>query len=246
MKKKLAVAIGLGMGVVAAFGAMVPTAKEAAATIMVYDERNVNEAIKQAIKTASILSAEEKKLALHVLNTKSLNDKWTMRWIQKQAMANTGCFGEGNDGVEGNIYKQSQDITKVLMNELGSVDKVLNGKATVVDLYKRSQKNHEKLEKIMERSVTGAKKAQEADATLGDVIADGLVAIKNSEGAKQALQTIEATIAANAQMTRNTNYILSQQLAMEAAKNYNENLERATAEQIAQETRDNLAAFVGD
>ena len=52
---------------------MLPTSSRTEAAIAVFDEKNIEEAIKTAIQTANILTEEQKQLALTILNMKKLD-----------------------------------------------------------------------------------------------------------------------------------------------------------------------------
>ena len=62
--RKAAIAMGLLLGVTVPLGAMSLSSRNAEATILVYDQKNVEEAIKEAVQTAKILTEEQKQLYL--------------------------------------------------------------------------------------------------------------------------------------------------------------------------------------
>ena len=53
--RKAAIAMGVLLGVTVPFGAMSLSSRDAEATILVYDQKNVEEAIKEAVQTAKIV-----------------------------------------------------------------------------------------------------------------------------------------------------------------------------------------------
>ena len=85
--RKAAIAMGLLLGVTVPLGAMSLSSRNAEATILVYDQKNVEEAIKEAVQTAKILTEEQKQLALNILNTKSLDAKKLLAMVQSQQAA---------------------------------------------------------------------------------------------------------------------------------------------------------------
>ena len=71
--KKAAVGIGVAMGLLATFTAMLPSSHKSEAAIAVIDQQNIEEAAKTAIQTAKILTEEQKKYALMLLQLKKLD-----------------------------------------------------------------------------------------------------------------------------------------------------------------------------
>ena len=71
-KKKIAVAMGILMGISGSFFAMIPSSHHTEAAIAVIDQQNIEEAIKTAIQTAKILTDEQKQLAIMILNAKKI------------------------------------------------------------------------------------------------------------------------------------------------------------------------------
>ena len=56
--RKTVVAVGVAFGISASLLAMIPSGRHSKAAIAVIDQKNIEEAIKTAIQTAKILSAE--------------------------------------------------------------------------------------------------------------------------------------------------------------------------------------------
>ena len=84
-KKAAAVGIGALMGIGATFLAMVPNSKDSEAAIAVFDQKNIEEALKTAVQTANILTEEQKQYALMLLNMKKLDTGVLAKFIQSQA-----------------------------------------------------------------------------------------------------------------------------------------------------------------
>ena len=70
--RKAAIAMGILLGVTVPFGAMSLSSRGAEATILVYDQKNVEEAIKEAVQTAKILTEEQKQLVYHLVENQTL------------------------------------------------------------------------------------------------------------------------------------------------------------------------------
>ncbi len=69
------------MGTLGAAISMVPQERTANAAVLVYDEKNVEQAIKTAISTANILSNEEKQLALQIINMRSMSIEQILSYL---------------------------------------------------------------------------------------------------------------------------------------------------------------------
>lgn len=255
MKKKYWISVGLLMGLTVAAGAMTLSPSHSRAAVLVYDAKNVAEAIKTAINTASILTEEQKQLALELLNIKSLNENTIVRILQKHTKA-TGGILAGDARIDPEVLRRQgkgigvlnsgTTVVHVLQNEIGSVNRVLDGKETLVDLYKDSQKNYKTLEATYQDAVQAASNAQASSETLADSVNDALDAANNAEGQMQVSQANAYIGAATYTETRNTNHILGQMMAAEVLDSYVKNRQNAIRDRLDQDSKDALKKFVGN
>lgn len=253
MKKKYWIPVGLLLGVTVASGAMMFSPSHSNAAVLVYDAQNVAEAIKTAINSAKILTEEQKQLALELLNIKSINENTIIRILQKHQKATTDDILAGDARIDPEILRRQgkgvgvlnsgTTVVHVLQNEIGSVDRVLNGRETLVDLYKDSQKNYKALEATYQDAIQSAANTQVSSATLADSVNDALDAANNAEGQMQVMQADSYIQAAQYTEARNTNYLLGQMLAAEVQKAYVENRQNAISDRLDQESKDNLKKF---
>ena len=249
-----ALALGLLLGVTVPFGAMSLVSRNAEATILVYDEKNVEEAIKEAVQTAKILTEEQKQLALEILNTKSLDVKKLLALLQNQQAAEesimSGDIMYPKDILEQmgklpSILNRNSTPTAIMENEIGTIEDVISGDATLVDLYQRTMKNRQALDATYKAAAESAQNVQVADGKLSANVQQAMEAANNAEGQKQVLQAQTAIMAAQAMATHNGNEALTNLLAMMAEEAYARNYEKAMTAKMEQDSRDSLARFCG-
>ena len=252
--KKAAVIAGICMGLLVPFGAMTLTPHDAEGAILVYDAKNVEEAIKEAIQTANILTEQQKQVALAILNTKSLDPEKLVTILQEQSAGNDDFNWCKTSQMTPEVLKQigkepgllnyHTSTTDILENEIGTIENVFDGKITVVDAYKQTQKNQKALEQTQIDAAMSAQAAQHSDAQLTKSVQDALNASNNAEGIKQVQQAAVAVSAANALETRNGNNVLANLLAVVVEDYHVKNLERAQTEKMEQDSKDELDKFV--
>ena len=250
-----AVLIGCLLGVTVPFGAMALSHRPTHAAIAVFDERNIAEAVKTAITTAKILTAEQQELALKLLDAKKLDKNILADLFQKQMNASKtmqdGNFCKTPDvlkdlGLSPGILNQHTTVQSVLMDEIGTIESVLDEKATLVDLYHETVKNHKILDATYQDAAKTAQNAQRSGETLNQGVQQAVEASNNAEGEQQLLQSSIQIAAANYYMNRNTNELLANLLAMQAEEAYVANRERAIIERREEEHKANLKKFVGE
>ena len=250
--RKAAIAMGLLLGVTVPLGAMSLSSRNAEATILVYDQKNVEEAIKEAVQTAKILTEEQKQLALDILNTKSLDAKKLLAMVQSQQAAEdsllSGDIMYPKDALEKmgklpSILNRNSTPTAIMENEIGTIESVYNGDATVVDLYQRTMKNRKALDATYKAAAESAKNIQTADAKLSTTVNIAVDAANSAEGQKQVLQAQTSILAAQALATHNGNEALTNLVAMVAEEAYARNYEKAMTEKMEQDSRNSVASF---
>lgn len=234
--------MGLGIGTLSAFFAMLPTARPATAAVLVYDAENVAEAIKTAINTATMLTNEQKQLALQILNMTKLDSDTLTNWAKNQQTQQNEILNE--EQMKIGALSTNNSVNNFWNKELGSVEDVLNGNVSLVDLYSSSQKGIKALDKTNYDSLHNAKAVQIQNDALSGSVTAALDASNNAEGNLQAIQAANTIQAANAQATMHGNAILANMAAMEAANYQRENIERATNLQMEQNSKDNMSNWV--
>ncbi len=253
MKKKYWIPVGILLGVTVAAGAMTVAPSQSNAAVLVFDEKNVAEAIKTAINSAKILTEEQKQLALELLNIKSLNENTITRILSKHTKA-TGGILAGDARIDPEVLRRQgkgvgvlnsgTTVMHVLQNEIGSVNRVLDGRETLVDLYKDSQKNYKTLEATYQDAMQAAANAQASSNTLADSVNDALDAANNAEGQMQAVQANAYIQAAQYTEARNHTYLLGQLVGAEVLNSYVKNRENAIRDRLDQESKDKLKKYV--
>ena len=249
-----AVIIGCLLGVTVPFGAMAISHRPADAAIFVIDEKNIAEAVKTAITTANILTTEQQELAFKLLDAKKLDLKIIADFLQKhtnvQVQMKEGNFTKTPDqlrsmGLSTGILNQHTSVQSVLMDEIGSIESVLNTESSLVDPYHESVKNHRILDATYQDAARSAQNAQRAGETLNKGVQQAVEASNSAEGEQQLLQSGIQIAAANYYMNRNTNELLANLLAMQAEEAYVANRERAITERREEEHKERLKQFVG-
>ena len=252
--RKAAIAMGVLLGVTVPLGAMSLSSRNSEATILVYDQKNVEEAIKEAVQTAKILTEEQKQLALDILNTKSLDAKKLLAMVQSQQAAEKSLLSGDimypkevleKMGKLPSILNRNSTPTAIMENEIGTIESVYNGDATVVDLYQRTMKNRKALDATYKAAAESAKNIQTADAKLSTTVNTAVDAANSAEGQKQVLQAQTSILAAQALATHNGNEALTNLVAMVAEEAYARNYEKAMTEKMEQDSRDSMARFCG-
>lgn len=254
LKKGLCIlGMGILVGTASAGGGMLLSQREASAAVLVYDAANVEQAIKTAIQTASILTETQKQLALAILNIKSLNPQVLLNILQSQQNASQDFLSGDmrlppsvlrSSGKAVGILNANTTAVSILQNEIGTVTDVLDGNKTMIDAAADTQKNIKALEASYTDAAQTAQSARSASEKLTHSVNQALEASQNAEGQMQVLQAQVAVSAANYMETRNTNNLLSSLLATEAQKAYVENRERAVAIRTSNEIGNSLKSYV--
>ena len=150
---QMAVVTGLLLGVTTPFAAMMMRSHQTEAAVAVFDQKNIEEAIKTAITTAKILTTEEKELGLMILDAKKINLDMLQGWMRKNKKAEDLCktidivqdiVALKKEGKIPSILNVNSSATAILKNEIGAIEDAINGKMTLVDFYKQTQKNHKR------------------------------------------------------------------------------------------------------
>ena len=133
-KKAVAIGVGVVMGVSASILAMVPSSRSSEAAIAVFDEKNIEEAIKTANQTFKILTEEQMQYALMLLNMKKLDVSTLMQFLGTQDK-NIADLNKQLESYRG-VLDKSKTLEHVWQDTVGDYESVLNGDLTVYDMYK--------------------------------------------------------------------------------------------------------------
>ncbi|WP_040636829.1 hypothetical protein [Mitsuokella sp. oral taxon 131] len=251
-KTQAAVICGLVLGVCAPLVAMGIASHRANAAVMVIDEKNIAEAVKTAIQTANILTTEQKELALKILDAKKLD--WGLLEELGKKQKSAGDFCEHPDipfevakknGQSPAILNSTSSPVEIFRNEIGSIEAVLDRKATLVDLYHETAKNHKALDATYQAAAQRAKDSQTVTKQMNDTVLTAVDAANHAEGEQQLLQAGIQISAAQALQAADTKELIAQMLAMESEKWYVDNREKASRETREQVMKDKAAKFSG-
>ena len=248
--RKTVVAVGVAFGISASLLAMIPSERHSEAAIAVIDQKNIEEAIKTAIQTAKILSAEEKELALMILNAKKIGHAEIEKYAQMQSAQQKQIFDEkmGQEGVLGQIWSGGKDANKNPLDtawreRLGDLQSILNGNTTIATGIMNERRREETLSATFRDAAQSAQNTQQANLEIAKSTQEALNASNQAVGTMQVMQSGNAinanSVLALLQMTK----MYSNAVAAEASHYQAENLRRATIEANTQQSAQrNIAA----
>lgn len=133
-KKAVAIGVGAIMGVSASLLAMIPSSRGTEAAIAVFDQQNIEEAIKTANQTFKILTETQMQYALMLLNIKKLDVGTLMQFLGTQDK-NIAELNKQLESYRG-VLNKSKTLENVWKDTVGDFESVLNGDLTVYDMYK--------------------------------------------------------------------------------------------------------------
>ena len=188
MKKKgKMIAMGLVLGVSAGLAAMIPNSHQTQAAIAVFDQRNIEEAIKTAIQTANILTEEQKQLALMILNAKKLDGDMLANWAQ-QNLRKKDTFNHGDIIYPDSIMQKHKSIENEWNQRMGNIEDLINGNATVWDVVLQEQKRQKAVHQAAKETAQAAQQTIQIDEQNMEDAEKALEASNNAEGQQQAMQ----------------------------------------------------------
>lgn len=240
-QKAAAMSFGAFLGVSAILTGLSPVNHQSEAAIAVFDQRNIEEAIKTAIQTANILTNEEKQLLLQIVNSKKLDPKALLKIVQNNKRE--------DDSICKIIYpkigasKIDQTVDSVWSQRIGDIENVLNGNITVVDVW-QNEKKREKL--LHDTYLEAAKAAKEASIQSKQTMQDtqALVEASNSaEGMTQLKQIGNAIESKNVYAITRMTGVLDHLIAMEATKYEKEAMEELEKAQVAKQTQEEAQKY---
>ena len=251
---QMAVVTGLLLGVTTPFAAMMMRSHQTEAAVAVFDQKNIEEAIKTAITTAKILTTEEKELGLMILDAKKINLDMLQGWMRKNKKAEDLCktidivqdiVALKKEGKIPSILNVNSSATAILKNEIGAIEDAINGKTTLVDFYKQTQKNHTALAATYRAAAERAKASQKVTESTNETVHEAVAAANKAEGQQQMLQAGIQIAAAGVLQGADQKELLAQLLAMQAQKWYVDNTEKAQAEARDRAVANKLHDFAG-
>ncbi|WP_294160500.1 hypothetical protein [uncultured Selenomonas sp.] len=244
-KKTTAVGIGLAMGVLATIPAMLPSAHKSEAAIAVIDQQNIEEAAKTAIQTAKILTEEQKKYALLLLQRKKL-DADILEGIAKEEIQKAQQRKAIQEGTPNGVINYHKAVDAVWYERLGDLNGILNGDITVYDEVKKEKERKRTLDETYKAGVKQVKEEILEQYDSAEKIADLEQKMSTAEGEAQMLQILGAGIGENGSIQNRTNRLLAQLLAQESqareAQMIREAIQEAKAERSREAASENIQA----
>lgn len=222
-KHRAAVILGVVMGVTAPILAMIPSSSHSEAAVAVMDQRNIEQAIRQAIQTANILTTEQKQMALMILNAKKfdpLKIALTMNHLNSVQDAVWAEIG---------YNKEAEQALKVWMSQINDIKRVGRGEMTVYDVINKEVKRQEAMAKQADTAAKQAQKLEDRSANRLIAIQDVVDASNNAEGSDQILQAGNHLAAIDAQNSIDANVAAANYYQAKIADMQAENARRATA-----------------
>ena len=232
--KSTAIIIGVLMGISAPLAAMIPTSYYSEAAIAVFDQKNIEEAIKTAIQTAKILTEEEKQLAMMILNAKKIDPlalagyeanyhNFKQQWLLELA--------KNGDIRDINIY--NLPISNIWKERLGDVEGILNGNITVWTEIEREMEREQTLKEINKQAAAAAQNSlTSSQEIVTEQMPQVIAASDNAEGEQQILQAQSHLLAQGITVQANTNKMLAPLVTAQTAELAAENARRVLAKKI--------------
>ena len=247
--KKTAIGIGVAMGICATFAAMIPSAHKSEAAIAVIDQRNIEEAAKTAIQTAKILTEEQKKYALMLLQMKKL-DAGILQQIAQEEIQKAQERKVLQEGTPQGVIDYHRGVDAVWLERLGDLNGILNGDITVYDEVQKEKVRKRTLDEAYKAGVKQVKQEILDQYDSAEKIAKLEQNMNTAEGEAQMLQILGAGVGEGVSAQNRTNRILAEILAQEsqakAVKMYKEAIEEAKAERAAEENAKNIQTVMSD
>ena len=247
--KKTAIGIGIAMGICATFAAMIPSAHKSEAAIAVIDQQNIEEAARTAIQTAKILTEEQKKYALMLLQMKKL-DSGVLQQIAQDEIQKAQTRKALEEGTPQGVIDYHRGVDAVWLERLGDLNGILNGDITVYDEVQKEKVRKRTLDEAYKAGVKQVKQEILDQYDSAEKIAKLEQNMNTAEGEAQMLQILGAGVGEGVSAQNRTNRILAEILAQEsqanAAKMYKEAIEEAKAERVAEENSKNIQTIMSD
>lgn len=245
--KKAAVGIGVAMGLLATFTAMLPSSHKSEAAIAVIDQQNIEEAAKTAIQTAKILTEEQKKYALMLLQLKKL-DASIFQEFAKDEFAKAESRKWTDIAYPQGTINYDKSVEQVWNERLGDLNGILNGNITVYDEVQKEKGRQKMLDETYKNSVEAAKQELLRTYQTPEELDKLLQQSNTAEGDLQALQAGNLLISRGISEQSAQTALLAKLLAMQSTTNarkiYEEAIARAKMEMTSKVNNEAAAELI--
>ncbi len=226
--KKSAIILGIFMGCAGVFGGMVMKNHSSEAAVAVWDEKNIAEAVKTVLNTTNILTEEQKKIALELLNMKSLDPQNLIRIIQRNANRQQDIWNE--EGAYSGVLAGKKSVPAVWDEAFGNVDLILDGQISPQDVGKITASTIRILDRTNKDAAEAARAQQDRIKESEQKVNDLLEQSKNAEGEMQAHQISHALDAEKVYAIDDNTKMVSHIATLKATEMQQQNAYRAQAE----------------
>lgn len=213
--KRMIIGFGVTVGIISSLVGMLPNSRTSEAAIAVIDQQNIEQAIETAIKTAEILTTEQKELLLMLMNLKKIDASFLGSLMQKYQQKTT--VWDEQDKVTEGILRKASSVDSVWTSRMGDLEDVLNGNITITGAVMNEAKRNKVKDETSKSAAEVARLAvTEIEANQKETL-ETLKKLDEAEGELQALQSIGHLEAQQALTGYRNTDLLAQQVAMEAA-----------------------------
>ncbi len=214
--KKSAIILGIFMGCAGVFGGMVMKNHSSEAAVAVWDEKNIAEAVKTVLNTTNILTEEQKKIALELLNMKSLDPENLLRIMQRNANRQDQFWNE--KGSMDGVMAAKKNIPQTWDEAFGNIDLLLDGNVSPQDLGKITSSTIRILDKTNKDAANAARVQQEKLKDSNKNVQKLLEDSQKVEGEVQAQQVGHALQGENVYAIHDGNTLISHIATMQATE----------------------------
>ncbi|MBR3624301.1 MAG: hypothetical protein IKN43_13245 [Selenomonadaceae bacterium] len=199
MKKKVIIGLGLAMGGLASFIAMLPNTTPTKAAVLVHDEKNIEQSIKEVMQTYEIIVKTQKQIDLMTTNMKSMDMATLTSFAKNLNAASAAVFGAGTVAISPEdlekagkvmgLYNKFKSTTEVLEKTIGKAQDVFDGNVSynsAKELYAQAQKTQKALEATYKDAAETAKVIQgEEESKIDKLVKEALEKSNQAAGQKE-------------------------------------------------------------
>lgn len=240
--KTSAIILGIFMGCAGVLGGMAWKNHTSEAAVAVWDEKNIAEAIKTVLNTTNILTEEQKKIALELLNMKSLDANSLMNILKGQQDKQDQFWNE--NGAYSGVLAAKKSIPKEWDEAFGQIDLILDGDISPQDVGRITSTGIRLIERTNRDAAEAAKAQQQRQEEMQKRIEERLMDSQKAEGEVQVQQAGNALIADGVNATNDTNVLLKHQLTLQATEMQQRAAQRALWENQAATAQSGMNGFV--
>ncbi len=240
--KTSAIILGIFMGCAGVFGGMAWKNHTTEAAVAVWDQKNIAEAIKTVLNTTNILTEEQKKIALELLNMKSLdaNKLWNIMQGHKNRQDE---FWNEKGAYEG-VLAAKKSVPGAWDEAFGQIDLILDGDISPQDVGQLTATGIRMIEKTNRDAAAAAKAQQQRDEELQKAVEQKLIDNQNPEGEMQVQQIGNALQADHINATLDGNNLLKHLTTLKATEMQDRIAQRAKWENQAATAQSGMNSFV--